>query len=302
MSTTSAVSLDTLRERIAALDTIPSIPAILLPLLKMLELPAESIDVQRVVDLIAHDKSLAAQTLHMANSPLFGRMQEVRTIRGAVIALGVSRVREIATSCCMLKMVSPQAAQQFDVRTLWEHSLGVALVSRRFARRIGHPTPEHAYLAGLLHDIGLIVNLILFPAEFGKMGKHAQQERVPMGDAETHIFGFDHAISGAFLAEQWGLSDELKEVIRRHHQVDRAQGHLDLVSLVNIGDLFCRVRGLGYGYDESTQVCFSSEIAWRRLADKFPILLRSDIEKFTFELDSYIDEVRNLVSVLFRMQ
>lgn len=302
MSKTCAVSLDMLRERIATLDTIPSIPAILLPLLKMLELPAESIDVHRVVDLIAHDKSLAAQTLHMANSPLFGRRQDVTSVRGAVIALGISRVREIATSCCMLKMVSPQAAQQFDVRILWEHSLGVALVSRRFARKIGYPIPEHAYLAGLLHDIGLIVNLILFPVEFREMAKHAQLERLPIGDAEKHFFGFDHAISGAFLADQWALSDELKEVIRRHHQFDRAQGHLDLVSLVNIGDLFCRVRGLGYGYDEGTQVCFSSEIAWKHLSAEFPILLRSDIEKFTFELDSYVNEVRNLVSVLFRMQ
>ena len=199
-------------------------------------------------------------------------------------------------------MVSPQTAQQFDVRTLWEHSLGVALVSRSFARRIGYPTPEHAYLAGLLHDIGLIVNLILFPAEFGKMGKHAQQERVPIGDAETHFFGFDHAISGAFLAEQWGLSDEIKEVIRRHHQVDRAQGHLGSRLRGEHWRPFFRVRGLGYGYEEATQVCFSSESAWRHLADKFPILMRSDIEKFTFELDTYVHEVRNLVSVLFRMQ
>lgn len=301
MIKTSKISLGTLRERIGTLDSIPSIPAILLPLLKMLELPAESVELQRVVDLIGHDKSLAAQTLHMANSPLFGRLEVVKSIRGAVVAMGLSRVREIVASCCMLKLV-PSGTAAFDVRILWEHSLGVALVSRRFARKIGYPSPEHAYLAGLLHDLGLIVNVILFPEEFREIAKHAQDERISLGDAETSFLDFDHAVAGSFLAERWGLSSELNEVIRRHHQCERAQGHQNLVSVVSLADLFCRVRGLGYGYDECAQVCFSTEPGWKVLSDGFPILLRSDIEKFTFELDSYVSEVRNLVSVLFRMQ
>ena len=301
MSTSCAVSLDTLRTKIESLDQLPSIPAILVPLIKMLELPAESIDVQRIVDLIAHDKSIAAQTLHMANSPLFGRLQEVKTVRGAVVALGMARVREIATTCCMLKLAPPQNGG-FDIRYVWEHSLGVALVARRLARKIGYPAPEHAYLGGLLHDIGIIVNVMLFPDEFRAVARHAQDQRIPMGDAEAHLLGFDHQVSGSFLAEQWRLSDELNEVIRRHHQCERAQAYHDSVALVRIADLLCRVRGLGYGYEECVQVCFSAEPAWQTLSDKFPILLRSDLEKFTFELDSYINEVRNLVSVVFRMQ
>lgn len=301
MKTAGTISLGVLRERITSLEQIPSIPAILLPLIRTLELPAESVDVQRVVDLISHDKSLAAQTLHMANAPLFGRLQEITTLRGAVVALGIARVREIATSCCMMKLASRQCSS-FDVRALWEHSLGVALVSRRFARRIGYPAPDHAYLAGLLHDIGLVVNVMLFPEEFPEVATHAARERIPIEQAESNYFGFDHAISGSFLAEQWGLTDELKEVIRRHHQCDRAQGHMDLVEIVSIGDLFCRARGLGYGYDECPEVCFSLEASWQHLSGNFPALHCSDFEKFTFELDAYLKEVRNLVSVVFRMQ
>src|SRR5947209_6915296 len=103
------------------IDTLPSLPAILLPLLKQLDQPLDVIDVSRVVELIAHDEALAAQCLHMANSALFGRWQRVDSVRGAVVALGVSRVREIATACSLMRLV-PVAQTSIDPQVFWQHS------------------------------------------------------------------------------------------------------------------------------------------------------------------------------------
>ena len=104
------------------------------------------------------------------------------------------------------------------------------------------------------------------------------------------------------MADRWLLSAELKEVIRRHHQFERAQGAQELVGIVNISDLICRVRGLGYGFPEKRGVCFTEEPSFQFLAEKFPALWRTDLERFTYELDGYIEEVRQLVTVLFRMR
>jgi HD-like signal output (HDOD) protein len=57
-----------LLSRIEDLQQIPTIPAVLAPLLRYLDQPVEQLDVQRVTDMIAQDKSLAAQCLQMANS------------------------------------------------------------------------------------------------------------------------------------------------------------------------------------------------------------------------------------------
>lgn len=301
MLTTSAISIEEVRDRIAAMDSMPSIPAIIVPLLRLLEVPPESVDVQRVVELVGHDKAIAAQTLHMANSPLFGRWQNIQTIRGAVVALGIARVRELATTCCMLNLLGEKTAA-FDPRLIWEHSLGVALVSRRMARKIGYSDPEHAYLAGLLHDIGMIVNLIVVPEKFLEAGRHAFKNVVSISDAEVHCMGFDHAVTGGLLAEHWGLNAELTEVIRRHHQPDRAQGHVALVSLVNLADLMCRSRGLGYGYEERPSTMVAGDLSWRTLGDRFPSIARGELDEFSNGLDGYVREVRSLVSVLFRMQ
>ena len=301
MSTLKAISVEQMSEKIGALDRIPSIPAILVPLLKLLQEAPETVEVQRIVDLIGHDKSLAAQTLHMANSPLFGRYQNIASIRGAVLALGIDRVREMATTCSILKLL-PSQSGNLDVRGLWEHSLGVALVSRRFARKIGFQEPERAYLAGLLHDIGLIVNLILIPELFLEAARIAREEGVGFQETEARVIGFEHGVTGALLAERWLLNAELKEVIRRHHQFERTQNFQELVAIVTISDLLCRLRGLGYGFVEGQSVCLSEEPAFQFLAEKFPILWRTDMERFTYELDGYIDEVRKLVTVLFRLR
>jgi HD-like signal output (HDOD) protein len=62
-----------LLSRIEGLRQIPTIPAVLQPLLRYLELPSEQLDVRKITDMIAQDKALAAQCLQMANSPLFGK-------------------------------------------------------------------------------------------------------------------------------------------------------------------------------------------------------------------------------------
>ncbi|HWR36713.1 MAG TPA: HDOD domain-containing protein [Clostridia bacterium] len=294
------VSMDNVRVRVEQLKSIQSVPAILIPLLHRLDKPTEDVDIQKVVELIAHDNSLAAQTLHMANSPLYGRRQTIGTVRGAVLALGVSRVREIATACCVLNLL-PQDIGSIDPRVFWEHSLGCALVSRRFARKIGFAEPEKAYLAGLLHDLGFLVNLLVLRDEFRAVAALAYSTRIPLEEAEARLLGFTHGFTGDLLAEAWDLGSEIKEVIRRHHQVERATSHRSLVALVSLSDLLCRTCGLGYGYTEALQVDSTREYGWQVLMQEHPALARFDWFTFAHELDAYVKEVRQLVAVLFRI-
>src|ERR1700685_1296354 len=101
--TTAMVGKQILLQRLDGLRQIPTTPAVLIPLLRYLEQPVEQLDVQEITGLLAQDKSLAAQCLQMANSPLFGRWQKVDSLRAAVIGLGFQRVGDIAMSCGVLK-------------------------------------------------------------------------------------------------------------------------------------------------------------------------------------------------------
>jgi len=294
-----AIPRSELSRKIADLDNIPTVPALLVPLLRRLGEPAEEVNVTEIVNLISYDKSLTAQCLHMANSPLLGMRKRVETVQAAVMALGMTKVREVATTCCLLRAL-PGRPGSLKPTDLWKHSLAVALVSREFAQRVGFKDPEQAYLAGLLHDLGLIVELTTFPKEFEAVTRAAIEKRCPLHEAEPEILGVDHTVIGEMLAERWHLPSDLKEVIRRHHDVDHASTAPILASIVNLTDILCRMRGLGYGFEELRQVDLSEEPGWKHIAG-LPAMRDFDLARFTLELDTYIEEIERLVTTLFNM-
>ena len=299
MHVNTAATKATLLNRIEGLHQIPTIPAVLAPLLRYLQQPVEQLDVQKVTAMIAQDKSLAAQCLQMANSPLFGRWQKVDSLRGAIIGLGFHRVSDIAMSCGVLNMM-PKDCGGIDPVAFWEHSLGCALVCRHFARKISYPDPSKAYLAGLLHDLGIIVNLWVLPKEFCEAFEVARSEGIPLHEAEEKVLGFTHCVSGRLLADKWELSPDLREVVSLHHTSQQSQDHAGLVALVELSDLLCRMSGLNYGYIENRQVNLLEQTGFAVLSQQCQGLKDFDWARLTFELDSYMDEVHSLVRAIYR--
>jgi HD-like signal output (HDOD) protein len=297
--TTAPVGKQILLQRLDSLRQIPTIPAVLAPLLRYLEQPVENLDVQKITDFLAQDKSLAAQCLHMANSPLFGRWQRVESLRGAVVSLGFHHVSDIAMSCGVLNML-PEHTTHLDPVVFWEHSLGCALVCRHLARSINLCDPGKAYLAGLLHDLGIIVNLWVLPREFLTAFETAKLEGIPLHEAEQMSLGFTHCDSGALLAERWGLAPDLIEVVTNHHSPEKSSHDTGLVALVHIADLLCRMSGLNYGYLEQRQVNLFEDPGFTLLAQHSTSLKKFDWARLTFELDSYMDEVHSLVRAIYR--
>ena len=296
---TSAAAKTALLSRIEGLNQIPTIPAVLAPLLRYLELPVEQLDVQKVTDMIAQDKSLAAQCLQMANSPLFGRWQKIDSLKGAVVGLGFQRVSDIVMSCGVLNL-TPKDGSGIDPVVFWEHSLGCALVCRHFARKISYPDPGNAYLGGLLHDLGIIVNLWTLPKEFSAAYALARSEGIPLHEAEQSVLGFTHCDSGRLLAEKWELAPDLREVVALHHTAHESHDHAGLVAVVELSDLLCRMSGLNHGFVENRQVNLLDQTGFVVLSQQLPALKDFDWARLTFELDSYMDEVHSLVHAIYR--
>jgi len=291
-------SLDRLRSRITSIDAMPTIPIILRPLLRCLDQPAEQIDVGRIVELVSYDKSIAAQCVRMANSALFGRSQPVESVRTAVMNLGMWRVRDLLFSNS-LSQVIPANRWIVDPVVFWRHSLGCALVCRKFAEIIGYADTEKAYLAGLLHDIGVLVNSMVVPVEFRATVEKASREQIPLDEAEFATLGFTHSDSGRVLGEAWKIPPDLVQAIELHHDIGDPGRGGPLVALVHLSDLLCRLRNLGYGYYEPRQVDFANEPGWLYLVMQFPNLADLDLARFTFTLDEYAKEVGELVATVF---
>jgi len=288
-----------LGNRLEGLDKMPTIPVILYPLLRYLEQPLDRLDLQEIVNLISQDESLASQCLHMANSPLFGLWQPVDSIRSAIALLGLQRMRDIATSCSLLKLL-PSGAGAVYPKVFWEHSLACALVCRQFAHRIGFSDSGKAYLGGLLHDLGIVAHLWIIPKQFQSAYELALIQGMPLHEAEVITLGVTHCDTGKMVAERWRLTEDLVAVLGCHHDPSTATVRRDLVALVSLSDLLCRMSGMGHGYAERRQVNFTEEPAFAILLEECPSLKTFDWARFTFELESYMEEVHRLVAVLYR--
>ena len=170
------------------------------------------------------------------------------------------------------------------------------------ARKLNLPFAEKAYLAGLLHDFGVIANVLVLPKEFGEALALARAREIPLHEAETEVMGITHAESGRILAERWRLAPELIAVIADHHSPGKTEKYRGLVALVSVADLLCRMRNLGYGYPESRLVNLMQDEALTVLREDCPSLHELDWARITFELDNYMFEVHRLVAALYRMQ
>ena len=123
----------TIRQRVHQIETMPSIPAVFLPLLKMLG-NSDDARVDEVARLVSYDSAIAAQCLHMAASPLFGLAEPPKSIKAAVFSLGLRRVESILLTCSLGKAF-PANKSSIDPTAFWRHSLGcVRWCARNSAR------------------------------------------------------------------------------------------------------------------------------------------------------------------------
>jgi putative nucleotidyltransferase with HDIG domain len=296
---TTSASIDAkIREHIEQIETTPAIPAVFLPLLKLLNAPPERVNLEEVVKLVSYDNMIAVQCLRVASSPLFGLAKTPESIRGAVISLGLRRVETILMTCC-LGQVFPAKGSSLDPTVFWRHSLGCAMVCRKFSEKLPGADGEKAYMAGLMHDIGFLVNGLAFPNEFASTIEHGVKEQIPLVEAERAMMGFTHCETGRALAEKWHLGEDIIQVIAHHHDIEQSEKAQSLVALVHLSDLLCRVRSLGYGYYERHKVDLAHDPAWAVLLKEYRDLEGVDLVRFTFELDEAVADIYELVSTIF---
>ncbi len=296
---TTSLSIDAkIRQQVDQIETTPAIPAVFLPLLKLLNSSTEEVNLEEVVKLVSYDNTIAAQCLRVASSPLFGLAKTPESIKGAVISLGLRRVETILLTCC-LGQVFPAKGTSLDPTAFWRHSLGCAMVCRKFSEKLSSSDHEKAYMAGLMHDIGFLVNGIAFSSQFASTIELAIKNQMPLDEAERASMGFTHCESGRALAEKWNLSEDIIQVIAHHHAIEHSEKARPLVALVHLSDLLCRVRGLGYGYYERQKVDLVHDPAWAVLLEQHRDLEGVDLVRFTFELDDAVANIYELVSTIF---
>lgn len=196
----------------------------------------------------ASDPVLASQLLRVANSSYYGLRASVSSIEHAGNLLGRMRLRNIALASSLGPMMcrkSPHGDLSFEV--LWRHSLSAAAAARSLARHVGGVDPEQAFTAGLVHDLGMLVEAQLDPAGIAEvLDRHVAGAQATLAELERAHFGFDHGLLGAALCAEWGFPAELSACVRWHDDPCAAPEELrTLAAVVHVAEAL--VEGPDHG-------------------------------------------------------
>ncbi len=234
----------TLEDIIKQTADLPAAPATVLSVMKEADSPAGS--AKTVADVLGQDPALAVKVLRLANSAYYGLSRQVMDIPDAVVVLGMRAVRNL----CLLAssyswMTKPLTGYGLGPKDLWRHSFATAVGSSMAAERSGACTPDQAFAAGLLHDLGKVVLNVWFEAKIGGMMELALQLDAPIEEVERRTLGFDHAEVGALLAEYWNLPKPLVAALRYHHEPSECAEQLPIIDCVHVADNLAAMLGLG---------------------------------------------------------
>jgi HD-like signal output (HDOD) protein len=292
------VTCEILTRRVKQLGNLPAMPAILTTLCDTLSVPASKVDVDKIVKTISYDKSLVAQCLRIANSALYRQRGDVATVRDAILTLGLWRIRDLAFSCNLPQMFSNLNCA-VPKECFWRHALGTAVVAQKLGMDFGNLANEQVYLAGLLHDIGILVNGLLFPEDFRDVIQQAVQEHCSVASVEQRVMGFTHAESGRIVAELWRLPVEVSEVIEFHHRPEEQATNNEITVIVQLANQLCWKYGIGYGYSLTEYERISTEDIWQILSQKFRKASRFTRSEYTPVLESNLAAARELADHVF---
>jgi HD-like signal output (HDOD) protein len=175
----------------------------------------EGASAQNLAEVLGRDPNLAAKVLRAANSSFYGARREIRTIAQAVVTLGTRAVQALALSSSVYDLTAGLKGR-IDRARFWRHSLESAVASRLIADKAGKSNPDEAFVAGLLHDVGILVLESSFPEKFERIWPVVESgERLE--DVEENIWGTNHARVAQFLFEQWHLPESICEAVGHHH-------------------------------------------------------------------------------------
>ena len=222
-----------------------SLPEIYLRLQKTIDDPEHSRE--QVAEIIAYDPSLSARVLRIANSSYYAFPREIETVASAVGVIGELDLRNLVLATTVVNSMSALRYQGINIDAFWLHSLRCGIIARLIAKSIGGSNSEVLFLAGILHDLGILVIYQQDAALAAAVKRQVDEQHQLRDQAERELIGFDHAEVGALLIDAWGLSPALVELTRCHHQYQLAQADQRSTMILALANLLTNSDQLSAG-------------------------------------------------------
>jgi HD-like signal output (HDOD) protein len=229
--------------KVTAIATLPEITA---KIIQTVEDPRST--ASQLHKIVSHDPALVTRILKVVNSAFYGLPGQIASVERAIVLLGLNAVKNLAVAASIGQLFrGVKLCEGFTAKDLWTHCIAVGLVSRDLAKQMRLPIADEAFLAGMIHDLGMLVSLQVAPDKLRQVCEAAQHSDRNFCEIEQDIIGADHQQLGAALAEQWKFPRSCQIVAGLHHNPRAmADDHRVLLGVVYVADTLCCQANQGF--------------------------------------------------------
>jgi HD-like signal output (HDOD) protein len=258
---------DSLRKVVGRIGKLPSMPKTYARLQTALAQP--SVTAAQIGDIVMADPAIATKVLQITNSAFFRLRKPIVRIKDAVTYLGFATVRNLVLCAEIFsEWKIPKELPDVDPDQLQKHAQYAAAACKSLA--VGSISPDDAWLAGLLHDIGYWVLIQECPKELAQALAMSRTEGRPLVECERAMTGASHAEIGAYLLGLWGVPYPIVEAVALHHSPAAITQHgYDLLGALSVSHALLGHEhahalsgGSGDGVDENYLVSLKAPFDW----------------------------------------
>lgn len=221
-------------KKIEEVAELPTLPHIAHEIMNMIDKPYVS--AAKLAKLISQDQGMVSKVLSLANSPIYGLSQKVSTIELAIVILGFDTIKELIISLSILNSAQSRNERYFNTNYFGKHSILCGTIARMLANDFGYRVAGEAFIAGLLHDIGISTMQKYLASEFNLISELRFYQKISQLEAEKIILGKTHPEIGSHLASKWNFPAQLIESIRYHHSPKEATINPTLTAIIHLAD------------------------------------------------------------------
>jgi putative nucleotidyltransferase with HDIG domain len=187
-------------------------------------------------EIIQMDPVLVSRLLKLVNSPYFGLSTKVDSISKAVVYVGMKNLRNLVAVEALRTLFKDEGKEGFSRQYLWLHCATVAILSDMIGKRIFGDAREDLFLAGIIHDIGMIAEDQVAGKELREACHLFLTGTKPLVEYEREVIGTDHAEVGFKLAKEWKMPPDVLNAIRFHHHPDRSPEPSSATGIVQLAE------------------------------------------------------------------
>lgn len=211
-----AASMFNAQSIIEKLDELPSLPAVVYELSRVINDPMSSTsDVEKIM---ANDQSLTIKVLRLANSAYYAIPGGVTSLQRAIGYIGFDTINQLVLSASIVNALNAKTSDQFNLTEFWKHAVGVAMACETTARFVHYRTPSDLFTCGLVHDMGKVAHYLVSPETFLATITFAKANAISLHEAEVQLDSPRHTHLGHELALKWKLPSLIQASAGHHHE------------------------------------------------------------------------------------